>query len=406
MFPFPLFLAVRYLKPRRSILSVVTAMSIIGVLLGVAILIIVLSVMTGFGNMWKQKILSFKPHILIAATRGVVEREDALCQRLERMPGIVGAAPVIITRALMRHGDRVATPVVIGVDPERARAISRVPANTLPAFEIEGEGIVLGCDLAERLAVSAGSRVLIYSPRNVVASDEMYLPLEAVVRGVFDMGMRDYDAEFAFASLDFARRLMGWNRGAHALYLMTANPMTVETQAAAVRSALGPEYWVRTWKEEDRVLFEALTTEKTMMFILLVFITVVAIFCVTNTLIVVTVQKTDEMGLLKALGFSPGVLRASFVLHGWMQCATGIILGLAVAFLVLANLTQLVRFLAQFGLRVFPKAIYGLSEIPWDISWSEVVIVVAVVMVFCTLAALLPAGRAARLDPVAALRRE
>jgi lipoprotein-releasing system permease protein len=136
------------------------------------------------------------------------------------------------------------------------------------------------------------------------------------------------------------------------------------------------------------------------------FITVVAIFCVMNTLIVLTVQKTDEIGLLKALGFSSWQVMAAFVLHGWIQCLAGTVLGIGTAFLILNNLQGLVELLARCGVEVFPKNIYGLAEIPWRVVPGEVAVVAVSVIVFCTVASFLPAWRAARMDPVTALRKE
>jgi lipoprotein-releasing system permease protein len=143
-----------------------------------------------------------------------------------------------------------------------------------------------------------------------------------------------------------------------------------------------------------------------MMFVLLVFITIVAIFCVTNTLIVITVQKTNEIGLFKALGFSTGKIMAAFVWHGWIQCLVGTASGIGAGLLVLHNLKRIVEALKVFSIQAFPKEIYGLSEIPWSTSAGEVSRIALFVIVFCTLSSLLPAYRAARMDPVEALRHE
>lgn len=407
MVPFSLFLALKYLKPKRSFTSVVTVISVLGVLLGVAILVIVLSVMTGFDEMWREKILSFKPHITVTSRFGVIEDEDDVCSKIDRVPGVKGVAPVIETLVMIRHEEATRAPVVIGVAPERADRVSKI-SNSIKygKFTVEGENAVLGYDLAMEMGLVVGSKFLAYSPKNVTAKDEMYLPVELTVAGIFDMGMRDYDSGVLLTSLEVARELVGLDAGAHAIYVMTSDPFKFDEYTVKIRDAIGPSFAVRTWREVDSLLFSALSHEKNMMFILLVFITIVAIFCVTNTLIVITVQKTNEIGLLKALGFSSRQIMGAFVWHGWIQCLVGTFSGIGVGLLVLHNLKNIVRLLTSFNVEVFPKKIYGLGEIPWSTSFSELAHIAIFVMVFCTLSSILPAWRASRMDPVEALRQE
>jgi len=407
MLPFPLFLAMKYLRPKRSFISVVTAISVLGVLLGVAILVIVLSVMTGFDDMWRDKILSFKPHLTVSGRYGPVQDEERLCRRLERIPGVTGAAPVIQTLVLMQHRGMAMAPIVVGIQPERASGVSRVPKCVSEgAFDLEEGGTVVGVDLARRMELAVGSKALVYSPQNVMSPDELYLPEELTVSGIFDLGMWDFDSRFILTSLETARDLSGIEEGADAVYVMTDDPFRFDEFAQRVRGEIGPSFVVRTWREVDALMFSALSHEKTMMFVLLVFITIVAIFCVTNTLIVITVQKTHEIGLLKAIGFGSGKIMAAFVLHGWIQCLVGIAAGIGAGLLVLHHLNDLVGLLTSMNVNVFPKEIYRLSEIPWSTSFDEIARIALFVMVFCTLSSIIPACRAARLDPVRALRNE
>ena len=190
------------------------------------------------------------------------------------------------------------------------------------------------------------------------------------------------------------------------IYVMTEDAFRFDEFAASISRELGPAYSVKTWKEVDSLMFNALSHEKTMMFVLLVFITIVAIFCVTNTLIVITVQKTNEIGLLKALGFPSRKIMGAFVWHGWIQCLIGTAAGEGAGLLVLHNLKNIVAWLTSINVEVFPKMIYGLNEIPWNTSFGELARIAIFVMVFCTLSSILPAYRAARLDPVDALRQE
>lgn len=405
--PFSLFLALKYLKPKRSFTVVVTMISVLGVLLGVSILVIVLSVMTGFDEMWREKILSFKPHLMVTSPTGVIEDPEAVCQVLEAIPGVLGVSPSIETRVLLQYDRRMTAPLLIGIDPDRAGSVSQVGSNMVAgAYDVSGDALVMGVDQIMELGTMLGDTVLVYSPLNVISMDEIHLPEELELRGVFNMGMRDFDSGIVLTSLGVARDLVGLERGAYSIHVMTDNPFRFAEYTAAVKEALGPFYRVRSWQEIDQVIFAALSHEKNMMFILLVFITIVAIFCVTNTLIVITVQKTHEIGLLKALGFSFGQILGAFVWHGWIQCLIGTVLGIGTGLLVLNNLKGIVRVLTSFNVHVFPKAIYGLAEIPWKITATEIFQISAVVMLFCTLASLLPAWRAARMDPVEALRHE
>lgn len=404
---FSLFLALKYLRPRRTVLSVVTVISVVGVLLGVAILVIVLSVMTGFDTMWREKILSFKPHLTVTGAAGTIADEETVCRMLDEVPGVTGVAPALETLVLVQSQGNLAAPILLGVDPDRVTRVSRVGQHlVMGALDLEGDRVVVGIDLAGRLGLEVGSVLVVYSPLNVVRKDEVQLPRELTVSGIFNLGMRDFDAGFILTSLDVARDLTGMARGARSVYVMTEDPFRFKTFVHRVTSALGPGYHVRSWAEVDSLLFEALSHEKTMMFLLLVFITIVAIFCVTNTLIVMTVEKTSEIGLLKALGFPTRRIMAVFVWHGWIQCLVGTGAGIGLGLLVLHNLRRIARWLLIFDIEVFPKEIYGLSEIPWATSVGELTRIAAVVLGFCTVASLLPAYRAARLDPVEALRHE
>lgn len=406
---FSLFLALKYLRPKRSFTSVVTFISILGVVLGVAIVIIVRAVMTGFGDMWQEKILAFKPHLTVSSPSGVIEHEEALCEWIAAVPGVIAVSPSIETRVLAEHERRVVAPIIIGVDPDRVANLLQVTNIVAGVFDLAGDAVVLGVDLAADLRVGVGDKLLVYSPMNLVNPDEAYFPEELEVRGIFNAGHRDFDSGFLITSLAVGRDLMGLRRGAYSIHIKTAQPQVFDAFSrvtAAVADAVGPEYQVRTWHEVDRQLFNALAVEKNMMAILLMFITVVAIFCVTNTLIVITVQKTDEIGLLKALGFSGRQMMLTFVLHGWIQCLAGTLLGIGLSFLVLANLQHLVNGLAACGIEVFPKGVYGLDGIPWRVVPWEVGEVAALVIAFCTLASFIPARRAAKMDPMVALRHE
>lgn len=405
--PFSLFLAVKYLKPKRSVTSVITCVSVLGVLLGVAVVIIVRAVMTGFGDMWQEKILDFKPHVSLVPWSGyVIEGEDELSDRLSKIPGVVAVTPEIDTRCLLEHRGRVAAPMILGVDADRFKSAYKVGTPRAGKFDLDGDSIILGVDLARKLGVWVGDKVTVYSPKTLTQRDEIYLPVRWTVTGIFSSGQRDYDSGFAAASLPNIRDLMGMEKGVFAIHVKTAKPADPPVFDALCDeiSAIAPNCRNITWREADRELFNALAVEKNMTALLLMLVTVVALFCVMNTLLVLTVQKTSEIGLLKSLGFGKPKIMGAFIVHGLVQVTTGVMLGLALAFAVLKNLQNLVEMLARFGVEVFPKSVYGLDSIPYRLVASDVIWVVVIVYAFGLLAAFLPAFLAASKNPVDALK--
>ena len=403
---FPFFLAAKYLKPKRTLTSVITCVSVIGVMLGVAIIVIVRAVMTGFGDMWQEKILDFKPHLSVLARTGVVISDDeTLVPALERIPGVACVSPEVDTRVLLACNGRVSAPMILGVEAERIKKAFNLGEPYMGRYDLDGDSIVLGLDLAESIGAYVGSQVTVYSPKTLVSRDEVVLPVKWTVTGIFNTGQRDYDGGYAVASLYNVRELMAMDGGVYAVHIKTDAPSDnaeFSRVADAVR-ATAPNRRVITWQEADRGIFNALAVEKNMMALLLTFITVVAMFCVMNTLLVLTVQKTPEIGLLKALGFAPFEIMGAFVVHGFVQCIAGIALGLGVAFAILANLQNIVDMLAHMGLEVFPKAIYGLAAIPYRVVWSDIWWTVGAVVVFGALASLIPATVAVSKKPTEAL---
>jgi len=406
---FPLFLAIKYLKPRRDLVSVIPIITMAGVSLGVAILMIVLAVMTGYGEVWREKILGFKPHITVRGYHGKIDDPDAAVAAIEKVPGVKSAAAAIITPVMLSLDIDIEDPpisqaVIIGVDPERESILSQMHDRIVGGtYDISGNNVVLGLKLARSLGARIGSTLLCYSPRNLNTKAELHLPEEMVVAGVYQTGQNDYDASFLLCSLGMGREILGMDGGALLIQAQLDDPITAWKQQFAITEALGPLFHVSTWQEEDQMLFIAVKTEKTMMFILLAFIAIVAAFCVTNTLILITIQKTREIGLLKALGFSRWQIESAFVLNGVIQCVAGILLGLGLGWAVLRNLKRIIGWLTSLNIEVFPAEIYGLDELPWRVIPSDIGAVVGMVFVFCVLAAYLPAMRAARLDPVKAI---
>ena len=407
----------KYLKPKRSVASVITCVSILGVMLGVAVVIVVRSVMTGFGDIWEEKILDFKPHVTLLPCEGnVISGENAIAERIRTLPGVTCVTPEIDTRVLLSHRGRVLAPVLLGVDGDDFIRAYRVGAPRAGTFDLDGDSIILGSTAARSLGVWVGDEVTVYSPKTLVAQDEVFLPVKWKVAGVFSCGQHEYDSGYAVASLANVRDLMGMEKGVFAVHVKTDCPTDnerfrkivegcVASDSSSSSESRGMALRAVTWREADREIFNALAVEKNMTALLLSLISLVAVFCVMNTLLVLTVQKTPEIGLLKAIGFRRFEIMKVFMVHGMIQCGIGIALGLLASWAILANLQNIVEGLARMGVEVFPASVYGLAAIPHRLIVSDVFWVVALVFVFGLLASFVPALCASLKDPVKALNQ-
>ncbi len=406
--PFSLFLAFKYLKPKRSFISAVTVISMLGVTIGVAVLIVVLSVMTGFDEVWRDKILGFNAHISVVQRGGILHAPDAVLERTAQVDGVKGVAPCLEGMVLIQIDERAETAALRGVDPEYEPSVSRVPQSIIAgAFAVEDDQVVIGSDLANRLNVWVGDTLTVYSPHSFAAEDEIRLPEELTVSGIFHVGMYEYDVGFAFSSLETARSLYGVELGVHSVQVMLDDPMMAAPVAHQLLEKLGRSYFPRTWMEMHSQIFAALHVEKNMMFFLLAFVALVAAFSITNTLITLTVQKTREIGLLKSLGFGNGGITGVFFWMGLIQGVIGNLLGVGLAMLVLKYRNELLLFMShEFNLELLPPELYQLSRLPAHTTGSDVAIVCSLVLFFCTLAGFVPAMRAAKMEPVDALRYE
>lgn len=403
---FPFFLALKYLKPKRSVASVITCVSILGVMLGVAVVIIVRSVMTGFGDIWEEKILDFKPHVSLLPLHGnVITGEDEVAAKIRKVAGVTCVTPEIDTRVLLSHRGRVLAPVMLGVDGDDFTKAYRIGSPRAGSFNLDGDSIVLGATAARNLGVWVGDEVTVYSPKTLVAKDEVFLPVKWKVVGIFSCGQHEYDSGYVVASLANVRDLMGMEKGVFAIHVKTNCPTDAKRFHEIVDETTLSGLRAVTWREADREIFNALAVEKNMTALLLSLISLVAVFCVMNTLLVLTVQKTPEIGLLKALGFRKREIMKVFVVHGMIQCGIGVILGLLMSWAVLANLQNIVEWLAKMGLEVFPASVYGLAAIPHRLIVTDIFWVVLLVFAFGLLASFIPAMCAASKDPVKALNQ-
>lgn len=415
-----LFLAGRYLRPRRNVVSVITLISVIGVLLGVAVLIVVLAVMTGFTDLMKDKLLETQAHVHVRS--GQVFRDPGRIVEKFRAIGLE-AAPVIQYPVLAQVNNRLeAQTLLFGIDPadvtDRIQLKKMIKAGK---FSLEKDEIIISTDMAARWQVKVGDRILLHAPNRLTrlvkfkpeggvelnTESSIYLPSEFTVSALYSFGKYDFDRSVLFTNRDDAAELFGLPWGAASIvYGWVKDPFAMSAELKALRAAL-PEYAVNSWEEENQQLLGVLKVEKRMMFFLLVFIVLVAAFSIANTLITSVYQKTREIGILKALGASDGTIMLVFIWQGLLVGAIGSGLGTLFGAGVIWLRNDIMHLVAKItGQELFPKEFYYFNELPAHIVPGDVIFIVVCSVVLCALGGLIPAFRAAKLDPAKALRYE
>ncbi len=419
--PFELLLALRYLRPKRTSVSVITLISILGVMLGVAVLIIVISVMSGFDREWHEKILGFNAHMKVVKNGTTLRDFRQVMKVVAANPSVKGVAPFVIGKVLVEtqplHGEPQAdAPVVRGIDPQAEASVSIIPNSVRQgSFDVSGNGLLVGSDFAQSMGLHVGDKLSVYSPRNLQkmkqsrakGNDEAILPDEFSVRGIFDVGFADYNSLFLITSLANAQDLYALEDSVHGLMVMLRDPFQAPQVRDQLMASLGGDFRVITWMEEYSELFNTLLLEKNMIFFLLFFIVIVAAFGITSSLITFVVQKTREIGILKALGASNGQVLWLFLSQSLIVGVTGVFTGLGLGLLALKYRNEFLHFLSDVaGRQLLAAAIYKVYELPALTMTSDLVAICGGSLLICILAGIIPAWIAGRLKPVEALRHE
>ena len=430
--PFSLFLALRYLKPKRTFVSIITLISILGVTLGITVLILVISVMSGFELELQKKVIGFDAHVTVVNGELLTDWQ-VIAKEVADVPGVEAVAPFVQGPVLAKFNDRVLAPKIRAIDPAQESRITEIQKFLLPQgkaapLDLDGDKCVVGSELAHMLRLGVGDKLAVYSPestRNVMKAleqkeaagahsadlaeiKEMILPTMLEVTGIFESGRYVYDSEFVLVPLHIGQELYGLDPDeVHGLAVRTSDPFQSEHFKRAIMEKIGPPNLALTWVDQNKELFDAIRMERGVMFFLLMFIVLVAAFGIMNTLITVTVQKTREIGILKALGARTGQIVGIFLAQGMVVGFFGTLTGLALGMTLIRFRNETRDFLATvLHVEVFPASVYQFSEIPAKVVPSDVAIICVSAFVICSLAALIPAYFAARLDPVKALRYE
>ena len=431
--PFSYFIALRYLRPKRTFLSVITLISIIGVVLGISVLIIVISVMTGFERELERKVIGFEAHITIApGPDAPLSNWREAMKVAQQTPGVIGVTPTTLEPVIVEFKKSRMTLLVRGLDPNQGsdRVLALQSAMTAGKFDLNGDKCVVGSELASTLGLEVGDKLTIYSggnPGHIIdllkeAQDhpedkekiqqamDLIVPAELEVTGIFSTGRYLYDSNYVIAPLNVGQELYQLGDAVHFVLVKTSNPYDVDEISARLNRELmqlNPPLHAVTWLDQNREYLDALRVERTTMFFILTFVVIVAAFGIMSTLITTTVQKTREIGVMKALGATMGQILWAFLAQGTVVGFFGTLIGLGTGVFLVQYRNQVRDFLAQvFHLQLFPASVYQFSEIPAEIVPHDVIVICVSGFIICTVAALIPAFFAARLDPVKALRYE
>jgi len=412
--PLPLFIGLRYLRPRRGQLfvSFIGLISMMGICLGVAALITILSVMNGFENELRARLLSLASHATLSENPQALAHWPELLQKLKTVPGITGATPYSESQVLLAHDSELSGAMLRGVDPASEDSVSGISRSMVVGRLDEltpGSGnIVLGRVLAYQLSLGVGDFVTVLIPLvNPATGDISPRIQQFTVSGIFEVGLQDHDGVLALVHLDDAVALRGADAGVTGVRLRFADVFAAPQLAASAATRLGGGFRVSDWTGENASYFRAIRIEKTMMLLIMLLIVMVAAFNIVATLVMVVTDKRTDIAILRTLGARPRTVLSIFVTQGviigWLGTAVGLIAGLALA----TNVGTVAPWLERtFGFQFMDSDVYYITELPSDVHSADVLFIGIAAFLLTVLATVYPAVRAARTAPAEALRYE
>ena len=411
--PFEWMLSLRYLRARRQegFISVNAGFSFLGIMLGVATLIIVMAVMNGFRQELLEKILGLNGHLLIQPLESPLTDWQEVADRVGRVEGIKLAAPIVEGQALASSPLGASGVLLRGV---RAADLAKLPSiannirqGTLEGFD-EGQGVAIGRRLADQLTLRAGDSVTLVAPRGAVTPMGTTPRIKSYkIAAVFEIGMSEYDAAFVFMPLAEAQAYFNRAGDVTAIEVYTDNPDRVDRTRRLVAEAANRPIFMVDWRQRNATFFSALQVERNVMFLILTIIVIVAAFNITSGLIMLVKDKGRDIGILRTMGVTQGAIMRVFMMTGASVGVVGTFVGFLLALVVCLNIESIRRFVSWLtNTELFSPELYFLSKLPADVDAGETMAVVVMALALSLLATLYPAWRAARLDPVEALRYE
>ena len=410
---FEWMIAFRYLRARRreGFISVIAGFSFLGIMLGVATLIIVLSVMNGFRKELLDKIVGVNGHIFVSAIETPLTDFADVATRINAIPDVVLAMPLVEGQALASSPSYAGGVLVRGVRPEDLRKVSviakNIKAGSLDTFD-KGEGVVVGRRLAEQLFLRPGDSVTLTSPKGVqtpfgTAPRVKSYPISAI----YEVGMSEFDSAFVYMPLPEAQAYFGRDKDVSVIEVFLGHPDALDEVKTAIDKVLTRAVILSDWRMRNRTFFGVLQVERNVMFLILTLIVLVAALNIISGLIMLVKDKSGDIAILRTMGATRGAIQRIFLMTGAAIGVVGTFAGLLLGVVVASNVETLRAFFSRMtNTNLFPAEFYFLSRLPSEIDPREVVLVAAIALTLSVLATLYPARRAANLDPVEALRYE
>jgi lipoprotein-releasing system permease protein len=412
--PKELFIGLRYTRARRKsqFVSFITFVSITGVALGVFALIVVLSVMNGFGNELRDRTLSMTSHATITGLDGFLANWEKMADAAVKHAGVEAAAPYIRKEVMLSNGQRVSGSLVRGIKPELEKNVSLIASKmisgTLTDLKAGEYGIVLGRELANSLGVYEGDRITVITPQATTTAIGVMPRLRRFrVVGVFEVGMHQFDSAMSYIHIADAGKLFRLKDKVSGVRLRLQDLFEAQRISRELDKVIGEEYWVRDWTRQHSNFFKALKTEKTVMFIILLMVVAVAALNIVSTLMMTVTDKQSDIAILRALGMTPGSVMTIFMIQGAVIGLFGTLAGVALGVPVALNVFEIVSWFEQiFSTDFLPDDVYYISDIVADVRAREVITYAVSAFTITILATIYPAWRASRTLPAEALRYE
>jgi len=406
---FEIFFSLRYLKAKRrqGFISIITGISILGIMIGVMALIVVLAVMNGFREDLLKKILGVNSHLIILSYRGGIKDTQAVMDKALEVDGVLSATPFIYSQVMIKNAGNISGAILRGLDPDTAGTVINIDSmikegslTVLKKRNSDPQGIILGSELSKRIGALPGDTVTLVSPiGKLTPLGRMANEGKFKVKAIFESGMYEYDSSMVYLSLTDARDFLSLGDEVTGIELKVGDIDESDKIAEIVQDKLGDPYWTKDWKMMNKSLFAALKLEKVTMFIILIMIVLVGALNIISSLVMLVMEKTHDIAILRTMGVSSKSIMSIFIFQGLFVGLIGTLFGLMSG-------SFLCHLLARYKFIKLPPDVYYISTLPVRIEPLDIVLIALAAILISFLATIFPSWQASKLNPVEALRYE